>query len=191
MGILWLQRHARPLVPAGQCYGRSDLVADAHATVQAAQAMATAWHAEGHRPMQLWHSPLQRCQQLAHALQSSTQVSAMHGRADLVEMDFGTWEGRPWDDIALAELDAWTTDFWAYAPGHGESLSRMMERVSRALARARTHIATHQQPLVWITHAGVIQCVHWLVTRRGDRPSAKEWPSIHVGYGEWICLPLR
>lgn len=56
-------------------------------------------------------------------------------------MDFGQWEGRAWNDIARADIDAWTTRFGHHAPGGGEPLAAMLTRVSAALdeAAAQAH----------------------------------------------------
>lgn len=191
MSSIWLQRHAQPLVAPGVCYGRTNLAADAKATAAAAQALTAAWRAEAGAPVALWHSPLQRCEQLAIATQALDSDFILKTDPRLAEMDFGDWEGTRWDDLPRSALDAWTTDFWNYAPGGGESLAQMMARVAAALAAAHAQACTSQQPQLWITHAGVIQCAHWLTTRGARQPAAKEWPSVKVGYGEWLRLPLR
>ena len=92
---LWLVRHARPLVAPGICYGRLDMQADAQSTADAAQALHLALPAD----CLLAHSPLRRCRQLAQALQALRPglASAMDSR--LLEMDFGEWEGQPWDAL--------------------------------------------------------------------------------------------
>ncbi|MFG5776144.1 histidine phosphatase family protein [Comamonas sp. J-3] len=191
MSALWLQRHAQPLVAAGTCYGRSDMAADDKASAEAAKQLLAAWQAELPDPLTLWHSPLQRCEQLALALQALAPELTTHVEPALAEMDFGAWEGLRWDDIARSEIDAWTADFWHYAPGGGESLAQMMGRVQTALAAAQTQAAATGRPVLWITHAGVVQCAHWLVTRGEREPSAKDWPSVKLAYGEWLRLPLR
>ena len=71
-----------------------------------------------------------------------------------------------------------------------KSLGTMMRRVARALEVARQQALETGQPVLWISHAGVAQCAHWLLTR-GDRlPLAKDWPSVKLAYGEWLRLPL-
>ena len=40
---------------------------------------------------------------------------------------------------------------------------------------------------VWITHAGVIRGIHWLLEGRlasSSLPTAREWPRIEVAFGE-------
>ena len=44
-------------------------------------------------------------------------------------MDFGAWEGVAWHDISRAHVDAWAADLPHYAPGGGESLASMLQRV--------------------------------------------------------------
>ena len=48
--------------------------------------------------------------------------------------------------------------------------------------------------VVWITHAGVARCVHWLLTHGAARmPLSHEWPQSAPGYGAWttVLLPLK
>ena len=190
MSALWLQRHAQPLVAPGVCYGRTDMAADDKATTAAAQALQSAWTAEALPVGTVWHSPLQRCTQLAAALQTQAPAFQLRACNDLAEMDFGAWEGQRWDGIAREEMQAWTADFMAYAPGGGESLATMMVRVTRALDAARQQARETGQPVLWISHAGVAQCAHWLLTRGQRLPLAKDWPSVKLAYGEWLRLPL-
>lgn len=190
MTALWLQRHAQPLVAPGICYGRTDMASDDKATATAAQALQSAWAAEALPAGTIWHSPLQRCAQLAAALQTQSPAFQLRACNDLAEMDFGAWEGQRWDGIAREEMQAWTADFMAYAPGGGESLATMMARVERALDAARQQALETGQPVLWISHAGVAQCAHWLLTRGQRLPLAKDWPSVKLAYGEWLRLPL-
>lgn len=190
MTALWLQRHAQPLVAPGVCYGRTDMAADDKATAAAAQALQSAWAAEALPAGTIWHSPLQRCAQLATALQMQAPAFQLSACNDLAEMDFGAWEGQRWDGIAREEMQAWTADFMAYAPGGGESLATMMARVAGALDAARQQALETGQPVLWISHAGVAQCAHWLLTRGQRLPLAKDWPSVKLAYGEWLRLPL-
>ncbi|MDB5793597.1 MAG: Phosphoglycerate mutase, partial [Massilia sp.] len=61
---LWLVRHAQLLIGSGICYGRLDLPADAGATAECARQLAALLPAG----LRVIASPLQRCEQLAHAL---------------------------------------------------------------------------------------------------------------------------
>ena len=75
-------------------------------------------------------SPLQRCEQLAHALIGLRPDLACKKDLHLQEMDFGDWEGRRWNAIGPAALDAWVADFAGHRPGGGESVQAFMGGVA-------------------------------------------------------------
>ena len=182
---LWLVRHAAPLVPPGTCYGRLDVPADASGTAAAAQALAHSLPPG----TPVYHSPLQRCEQLAQALQALRPDLACNADERLAEFDFGAWEGQPWNAIAAANYDAWTARFAHYRPGGGESLGAMLQRVHAALR----HIggAESQHDRAWITHAGVARCVQWLAAAPpGALPEARQWQMPTPAFGAWIKVDL-
>ena len=180
---LWLVRHALPLIAPGICYGRHPVAADAGATAQCARALAHVLPG-GTR---VASSPLQRCGQLSLVLQQLRPDLAYETDPRLQEMDFGQWEGRAWQDIAPAELQAWTDDFANYAVGgDGESVSQVMARVASAFDELQGPAGT-----LWITHAGVMRAVHLLA--RGVRQVARadQWPRDAPAYGQWCTLDLK
>ena len=139
---LWLVRHAAPLVPPGTCYGALDVPADTAATQIAAMRLAAALPSFA----AVFHSPLQRCEQLAMTIQGLRPDLASKRDARLRELDFGAWEGQPWSAIAKSAIDAWTAAFATHAPGGGESLALMLERVASALQTALQRPAQPTQP---------------------------------------------
>ncbi|KQO14946.1 phosphoglycerate kinase [Acidovorax sp. Leaf78] len=193
---LWLVRHAQPLVAPGTCYGALDVSADAAATHAAAARLAAALPGQA----RVHHSTLQRCEQLARSLQALRPDLASKPDARLVEMDFGAWEGRAWDTIARAEIDAWTASFANYRTGGGDNLASVLQRVAAALDAHCSPAASlaAQAPLaggtvpdvVWITHAGVIRCVAWLRAHGSALPRSEEWPVAAPSWGEWETLGL-
>lgn len=185
---LWLARHARPLVDEGICYGRLDVAADAVASRAAAQALVAAhplrWAA-------IRHSPLQRCELLAHDLQALQPDWLSKSDTRLAELDFGSWEGRPWSGIARADIDAWAADFCEHRPGQGESLAQMLARVDAAWQDARQSALQHGGDVLWITHAGVVRCLRWLMAHGAARqPLSHEWTAPAPAYGAWTVMPL-
>ncbi|MDD2712512.1 MAG: histidine phosphatase family protein [Simplicispira sp.] len=185
-GQLWLVRHAQPLVAPGVCYGALDVRADPAATADSARRLAAVLPGG----IAVHHSPLQRCEQLAHALLGLRADLASQPDARLAEFDFGAWEGRAWSSIARADIDAWTAHFAHHRPGGGESLAGMLARVAAALHAARQHCAQGQDVL-WIAHAGVARCVHWLLNAPpGQMPRADQWPTSAPGYGAWVRFAL-
>lgn len=189
---LWLARHARPLVDAGICYGRLDVPADAEATAECARQLAVLLPAG----ISVITSPLQRCEQLAIALQAQRPDLAYKTDSRLQEMDFGQWEGRAWDAIGAAALDAWVADFVRHRPGGGESVQAFMQRVAglwdeaSAAALAAGADRAANAGMLWITHAGVLRAVSLL--ERGIRclSRADQWPLAAPGFGQWRKLAL-
>lgn len=176
---LWLARHARPLVEPGICYGALDMPADAAHTRAAAQALAAALPLG----MAVQVSPLQRCQQLAQALQDLRTDLQLRTDKRLREMDFGSWEGVAWADIPRAAIDAWTDDFAQHRFGGSESANEVLARVALAWDALPPAGDT-----LWIAHSGVAQAATLL--RQGIRhiEHAKDWPVSRLGYGAWLQL---
>lgn len=170
---LFLVRHAQPLIESGVCYGALDVPADAQSTQQAAEKLAK------NLPQGaiIFHSPLQRCEQLAHALQALRADWVSKPDPRLREMDFGTWEGQRWDSIPRAELDAWTNAFPTYRCGGGDNVDSFMARVAAAWDES-------PKPAIWITHAGVIRAALLLAQGKRHIQRADEWPQGGVGFGE-------
>ena len=177
---LWLVRHAQVLLPPGICYGATDVAADAAATLSAAQALA----AELPQGLSLRVSPLQRCEQLAQALQGLRPDLICKTDAGLAEMDFGHWEGQAWSSIPQGALDAWVADFAHHRFGGRESVDEVMQRVALAWD------ATLQigQDAAWITHAGVIRAASLLHRGLRQVQQADQWPKAAPGFGMWQVL---
>jgi alpha-ribazole phosphatase len=180
---LWLVRHAAPCVEAGVCYGRSDVAADPQATLLAAQQVVRDLPADA----ALVCSPLQRCTQLADALRALRPTLSVRTDARLAEMDFGAWEGKPWEAIGQAAIDAWTASFATHRPGGGESVQDFMERVAQAYDEVRQA----RRETVWVTHAGVIRAARLLHAGVQQVTEASQWPADAPAFGSWEVLALR
>lgn len=150
-GQLFLVRHTPVKVPAGTCYGRTDLPLDDAKFDQ----MVPEIHAQLPIHAVLLCSPLSRCLHLANALLARASGRSVVVEPSLVERDFGTWEGRRWDDIPRAEIDAWAADFTNYAPPDGESVIAMAERSRVALLNRRQAGI----PMIVVSHAGPLAAI--------------------------------
>ena len=139
---LILVRHTTPDVAPGTCYGRSDLPLADNFLAEAAAVRGKLAALNPRGP--ILTSPLTRCLRLA-ALLGSAQIHDA-----FIEMDFGRWEGQPWDAIPRTELDAWAADFLAACPHGGESVAQLRDRVAAGLAQL-------DPGTVVVTHAGVIK----------------------------------
>jgi alpha-ribazole phosphatase len=179
---LWLVRHAQVLFPPGTCYGALDVPAGLLVTLESARALAAVLP-DG---ASISTSPLQRCEQLTHALIGLRPDLAYKTDARLQEMNFGAWEGRPWADIARSEFDDWTANFAAHAVGgHGESVGTVMARVANAFDQL-----PDAPDNVWITHAGVIRAAQLVASGVRQISRADQWPQDGVACGQWRTLEL-
>lgn len=139
-------RHPRPSAAPGLCYGQLDLPPGPQAASEIASALAATPRAAA-----LVTSPARRARVLAEAL------AARDGLALTVdprwqELDFGTWEGRPWDAIDRAESDPWAEDPVTRAPPGGETFAALAARVAAAAADLAPGA-------VVVTHAGPIRAL--------------------------------
>lgn len=167
--ILHLVRHPRPRVEAGICYGQLDLAAE---NVEAA---ACALRPRLPSGLPVWSSPLQRCRHLAEALHPSPRLDAR-----LAEINFGDWEGRPWDAIPRQQIDAWASDVAHFVPPGGESPFMLQQRALDFVAGLDVPEA------VLVTHAGVIRVLlaHW----RNLPP--ERWSELVFDYGSLTTVEL-
>jgi len=177
--VIWLVRHAQPLVAPGVCYGALDVPADGDATQQTARGLAQRLPPG----VRVQTSPLQRCQQLAQALQVLRPDVSFHTEVRLAEMNFGTWEGRRWDALSPEALDVWTNDFWRHRVGGGESVADVMGRVAEVWEVAMVASLTNV-PQVWLTHAGVIRAARLIASGQREVRTAADWPAAAPGYGQ-------
>ncbi|MEO1000762.1 MAG: histidine phosphatase family protein, partial [Pseudomonadota bacterium] len=128
---LTLIRHTTPEVPPGTCYGQTDLDLKPGFAEEAEAVLAALPPAE-----RLITSPLRRCARLAERIGAARGLLPVP-EPRLMEMDFGRWEGVPWDRIPRAELDAWAADFDHARPHGGESVAIFAARVEAALSALR------------------------------------------------------
>ncbi len=180
---LWLLRHAAVDLPAGLCYGASDVPAHAALTLQAAQTAAAVL------PLGLpvWVSALGRAQALAAALQQlRPDLGTPTTDPRLNEMDFGQWERQAWDAVPRSAFDAWLADFAHHRFGGAESTQQVIDRVAQALHAVR---ATGASEALWVTHAGVIRAVQFLADHGpGPIASVKQWPQHAPAPGAQVCI---
>jgi len=141
---LILLRHPKVAV-TGICYGRSDVPLGETAPDDIARAVLST-----PRAMRLVTSPAPRCRALADGL-ARAQGLTVQVDPRLRELDFGAWEGRPWQDIPRHELDAWAEDPETRAPPGGETFGQLKARVSAALDACG--------PAIVVTHAGPIRAL--------------------------------
>lgn len=172
---LWLVRHGRPLIPAGVCYGSTDVAADPQHTAELAATLAEVLP----RSAALLTSPLQRCAVLAHALCARRPDLVLRIEPGITEYDFGCWEGWRWDAIPQPAYAAWTSQFARHRFGGVDCVQDLMDRVGRVWAEHRAAAMVQ----VWITHAGVMSAAGLLASGVSVLDSADAWPRSSPAFG--------
>lgn len=176
---LRLLRHAPVQAEAGLCYGATNLAASPAHTRQIAARIAPALPSG----IVLHSSPLARCRVLAQAVVALRPELRVQADPRIAEMDFGAWEGRPWEAIEPAALEAWSADFAdARAGGDGESVRLFMQRVGAAWDAWRAS----GRDALWVTHAGVIRAVWLLQAGLGCPERSEQWPARAIDFGECV-----
>lgn len=166
-------RHGLPDVANGICYGQLDLPL-------AESPMVTAVRLAEQLPLAapIYCSPLYRCHALAEAL---ADLAGEEKRpllmAELMELDFGHWEGVAWDDIPRQEIDAWAADPFGYQIPGGEAIPAFVQRVARGLSRLPAGA-------IVVTHAGVIRAAYHLC---GQIPLPEAYDLV-VPYGSALSF---
>jgi alpha-ribazole phosphatase len=102
--------------------------------------------------------------------------------AALDELDFGRWDGRPWNEVPRDEFDAWCDGFASLAPGGGEPVATLLQRV-RGFAPAEARIV--------VTHGGWLSAAAWLSARGAAVPVSREWPASPAHGKHVVLCPAR
>lgn len=151
-----LVRHPAPDIAPGRCYGRLDIGLSAQGTADLPR-LAAALRDAGIPSVRT--SPARRCRILAEAV---TPQPVLDSR--LQELDFGRWEGLPWDKVERSALDAWAAAPSRFAPPGGESGNALIARARAVCADLR---AAGEDCIV-ISHGGPLKLLHAML--RGQPP---------------------
>lgn len=146
-------RHTEVDVPPVTCYGKTDVplkqsfVEEARSTSdELHSAMQTLFPFDG-----VYSSPLSRCRRLAEFCGYSDACL----EDSLLELDFGEWEMKRFDEIADVRMQEWFDDWFHTAPTGGESMAHQLTRVSNFLEARKKE---GKRNILVFTHAGVILC---------------------------------
>jgi alpha-ribazole phosphatase len=172
---LYLVRHPEPSGSTGLCYGRKELSVEPAALAAAAASVRSHIAGPVLERAAVYTSPASRCLLLARELAAPR---APHIVEDLLEMDFGAWEGLPWDLVPRAELDAWCRNVWSYRAGGGESIAMLAARWRRWSA------TLDERAAIVVTHAGLIR----VALAGADRSSLQTLLDVRVPFGSVHCI---
>ncbi|HSV68082.1 MAG TPA: histidine phosphatase family protein [Mycobacteriales bacterium] len=150
---LWLVRHGETeWSRTGRHTSHTDLPLTPYGERQARELAPVL---AGLTPALVLSSPLERAQRTAE-LAGLDQICI---EPDLVEWDYGEYEGRTTPEIRQAR-PGWT--IWTGDPPGGETAAQVAARVDRVLARARAALPAGQVVLMTHGHAGRVLAARWL-----------------------------
>jgi alpha-ribazole phosphatase len=121
-----LVRHTSLQIAPGICYGQTDIDVGVSFWEEANQLKTKL---AGFQFDAVYASPLQRCTKLAVALDYGKVIED----ARLMELNFGDWETRAWDDIPRDIFDVWAYDYANLAPPQGETFGQLQRRAINVL----------------------------------------------------------
>ncbi|AMN67161.1 histidine phosphatase family protein [Psychrobacter sp. P11G5] len=181
---LYIWRHPKPIAAEGICIGQTDIGVDRRKLKRLANQIERFVRLY-QLPKVICVSPLQRSLKVG-------QILAHRGfqwrvAPELAEIDFGEWDGRPWEQIAKQEIDDWCDNFAHFAPNNGESLQQLFDRVEGWLNKVLAE--QDNTPILAIGHAGWINAAKMIDAGQDVPKIAADWPSS-VAYGECSCLEL-
>jgi alpha-ribazole phosphatase len=165
----WWIRHAPVINPDKLLYGRLDLAADTSDTTAFAGLAAKLPRGA------VWlHSPLRRTAETAAALLAAMGEAATPAVVpELVEQDFGAWQGRPSREVyaALPRHDPFWSHPSAHTPPSGESFDTLLQRVQPAiLGLSDTHAGCD---IVAVAHAGTVRAATALALDLGGEQALR------------------
>lgn len=143
--------------------GRSDPPLTARGVAQAAQLSEKL----ASEPITaVYSSPLKRAWETAVVAALPHQLEPIK-TAELIEQDYGEWEGLHVDQVAIKFADDhqnWQRDALHFGPTGGESLGEIEQRVQKLLARLRTEHAG--ETILLASHGGALNSLlcHLLAT---------------------------
>jgi alpha-ribazole phosphatase len=148
--LLHLIRHPLPVIDKGLCYGSSDLAVTEEECRSVLENVSPALPPY----VPLYSSPLQRCVFLAEPLAAALNAGPVRYDPRLMEMHFGSWEQRAWDDLPREEIDQWASDVVGYRPGGGENVLNVAQRIDSFCGDLLQR--GHGQAII-VCHAGTIR----------------------------------
>jgi alpha-ribazole phosphatase len=172
---VYLVRHTETVCEKGICYGQADIDLKEN-YLQVFKAIKEQVPADAI----VYSSPLVRCTFLADYLSNSDYAIDIR----LMEMNFGDWEMKNWDDINPLEINPWMQDFVNVRVPNGESFTDLYSRVINFLENELQENAS--KPVVIIAHAGVIRSV---LCKNSNLP-LKDAFQNKVDFGQVIKIEL-
>ncbi|MDE7459903.1 MAG: alpha-ribazole phosphatase [Paramuribaculum sp.] len=145
---LILIRHTSVDVERGVCYGQTDVALSSSFHTEAAQ---VADKLRSRTFDRIYSSPLSRCLRLADYCGYPEAITDPR----LMEMNFGAWEMKKFDEITDPRLQDWFDDYMNVAPTAGESAMQQRRRFIDFTESLR-HSLPSSASVAAFTHGGIL-----------------------------------
>ena len=146
-------RHTSVDVPSGVCYGQTDVpLRDSFVQEATATSGILKTYCPGGADFDhVYTSPLSRCVQLA------THCGYPDAERDnrIMEINFGNWEMKRFDEITDPRLEEWYADYMNVPATNGESFAMQYQRVTGFLNELKEK---DYKKIAIFAHAGVLIC---------------------------------
>jgi alpha-ribazole phosphatase len=150
---LYFVRHTSVDVPKGFCYGQKDV---ALASSFDDESLVVSSIFKNIKYQKVYSSPSLRCMMLAQKFDKEI-ISDKR----LMELNFGDWELRNWDDIGDPYAHKWMNDYFNLACPNGESFKELLIRFKNFIDEIK-HL---NQDGIIVTHGGIIRAAYHLFNR--------------------------
>ena len=148
---IYLIRHPKTEAPDGICYGNSDVLPSESSLMEATEKVKLKLN--GVDLDACYSSPLSRCRLLAERLIEAENVNIDEL---LREIDFASWEMKPWSEIPQEQQKEWGDDFINCKIHGGENFFDVQKRMVDFWKQVTQ--TTNKEILV-VTHAGLIRAI--------------------------------
>ena len=143
---IYLVRHTTPNIKKGICYGQTDIDINLYKFESELCEIKNKLPSDIDR---FYCSPLMRCSKLAKKLAKKIQIDER-----LIELDFGSWENKKWNELDSHELSKWMENFVSVKAGGAESYLDLHKRTCSFI---KEQSINSKQKIAIITHAGNIR----------------------------------
>ena len=158
---IYLIRHTTPHISHDICYGQSDITL-ADSFKEELQNLRS--KLPGHFDV-IYSSPLKRCKHLAQNLSGAS----IQYDERLLELNFGSWEMKRWNEIDQDALKSWMNHFVEQKTPGGESFHELwtrgtsflqdLKRMFPAKRPNESFGAQQNETIALVTHAGIIRAI--------------------------------
>lgn len=176
---LTLLRHTAVDVPPGTCYGQTDVPLK---DTFPAEAEIVRRRLEGRKFDAVFTSPLTRCTLLAAAC----GYPEAERDSRLMELNFGEWEMKRWDEITDPRLYEWYEDYLTVRPTGGESFEDQSLRLRDFISDLTSRLAGDSEVAIF-THGGII--IQFMLLLSGTLTPAEAF-AAQPPYGHSVELTL-